>query len=75
MEGDYIELERAYLNSGIEPGSELRVSTPEGMKEAQMILAGSESRVHGNAGCSWNCTQKINYWPGSKPYTYKNIRD
>jgi heat shock protein HslJ len=29
-----------------------RVSTPEGMKEAQMSLAGSESRVHGNAGCN-----------------------
>jgi len=110
MEGDYIELERAYLNSGIEAGSEVmvqlrgrllerpamegnhnkvklivdklnkilpdetcsptvhaeligtywklvelnsqRVSTPEGMKEAQMVLADSESRVHGNAGCN-----------------------
>jgi copper homeostasis protein (lipoprotein) len=110
MEGGYIELERAYLNSGIEPGSEVmvklrgrllerpamegnnnkvklivdklhkllpdeacsptvyaeliatywklvelngrRVSTPEGMKEIQMVLAGSESRVHGNAGCN-----------------------
>jgi len=110
MEGDYIELERAYLNSGIEPGSEVMVklrgrllerpamegntniiklivdklhnilpdgtcapdvhaelvgtywkliklngqivNTPEGMKEAHMILAGAESRVHGNAGCN-----------------------
>lgn len=110
MEGAYIELERAYLNSGIEPGSEVmvklrgrllerppmegnhnivnlivdkldkvlpdetcsptvhaellgtywklvklngqRVRTPEGMKEAHMILAGAESRVHGNAGCN-----------------------
>jgi copper homeostasis protein (lipoprotein) len=110
MEGGYIELERAYLNSGIEAGSEVmvklrgrllerpamegntnkvklivdklhkllpdktcsptvhaeliatywklvelngrRVSTPEGMKEIQMVLAGSESRVHGNAGCN-----------------------
>jgi len=110
MEGQYIELERAYLNSGIEPGSELMVklrgrllerpamegnnnkvklivdnldkilpdetcspavhaeligtywrlaelngemvNTPEGMKEAHMILAGAESRVHGNAGCN-----------------------
>jgi copper homeostasis protein (lipoprotein) len=26
MSGEYIELERAYLNSGIEPGSELKVS-------------------------------------------------
>jgi len=110
MEGDYIELERAYLNSGIEAGSEVmvqlrgrllerpamegntnkvklivdklykilpdetcaptthaeligtywklvelngqRVITPEGMKEAQMILADAESRVHGNAGCN-----------------------
>jgi len=110
MEGDYIELERAYLNSGIELGSEVKVKlkgrllerppmegnhnivnlivdkldkilpdetcspsvhaellgtywklvklksqmvrTPEGMKEAHMILAGAESRVHGNAGCN-----------------------
>ena len=110
MEGDYMELERAYLNSGIEPGSEVMVklrgrllerphmegntniimlivdklhnifpdetcapdthaeligtywklsklkgemvNTPEGMKEAHMILAGAESRVHGNAGCN-----------------------
>ena len=110
MEGDYIEVERAYLNSGIESGSEVMVklrgrllerpamegntnriklivdklykilpdetcsptvhseligtywklvelngeivNTPEGMKEAQMILAGAESRVHGNAGCN-----------------------
>ena len=28
------------------------VSTTEGMKEAHMILAGAESRVHGNAGCN-----------------------
>jgi copper homeostasis protein (lipoprotein) len=110
MEGAYIDLERAYLNSGIESGSELMVklrgrllerpamevntnkiklivdklhkilpdetcaptthaeligtywklaeldgeivNTPEGMKEAHMILAGAESRVHGNAGCN-----------------------
>jgi len=110
MEGQYIELERAYLNSGINPGSEVMVklrgrllerpsmednsnniklivnklhsilpdktcsptvhaelvgtywrlvelngeivNTPEGMKEAHMILAGAESRAHGNAGCN-----------------------
>lgn len=110
MEGQFIELERAYLNSGIKPGSEVMVklrgrllerpsmegninkikiivdefhsilpdetcsptvhaeligtywrlvelngeivNTPEGMKEAHMILAGAESRVHGNAGCN-----------------------
>ena len=110
MEGQYIELERAYLNSGIKPGSEVMVklrgrllerpsmegnsnkiklivdklhstlpdetcsptvhaeligtywklvelngetvNTPEGMKEAHMILAGAESRAHGNAGCN-----------------------
>jgi len=28
------------------------VATPEGMKEAHMILAGDESRVHGHAGCN-----------------------
>jgi len=110
MEGQYIELERAYLNSGIKPGEEAMVklrgrllerpamegnsniiklivdklhsmlpdktcaptvhaeligtywklvelngetvNTPEGMKEAHMILADAESRVHGNAGCN-----------------------
>jgi uncharacterized lipoprotein YbaY/heat shock protein HslJ len=110
MEAKYIELERAYLNSGIEPGSEVmitlrgrllerpstegninkvklivdileklepdnscspdthaslqetywrldkvggeKVSTPDGMKEAHMILSGSESRIRGNAGCN-----------------------
>ena len=110
MEGQYIELERAYLNSGIKPGKEAMVklrgrllerpamegnsnkiklivdklhsmlpdktcaptvhaeligtywklvelngetvNTPEGMKEAHMILADAESRVHGNAGCN-----------------------
>lgn len=110
MEGQYIELERAYLNSGIEPGSEIKiningrllerpamegninkirliidkvntiypdktcapenhaelmgtywrlaeldgepVTTPEGMKEAHMILVAEDSRVHGNAGCN-----------------------
>ena len=110
MEGQYTELERAYLNSGIKPGSDVMVklrgrllerpsmegnsniiklivdklhnilpdeacsptvhaeligtywrlvelngeivNTPEGMKEAHMILAGAESRVHGNAGCN-----------------------
>ncbi|MBT8052671.1 MAG: META domain-containing protein [Gammaproteobacteria bacterium] len=110
MEGQYIELERAYLNSGIEPGAELMINvngrllerpamegnhnkvklivdklnniypdktcspevhaelfgtywklvelggkaviTPDGMKEAHMILAANESRAHGNAGCN-----------------------
>jgi copper homeostasis protein (lipoprotein) len=110
MEGEYIELESAYLNSGIEPGKELmiklegrllerqsmeenhnkvklivdklhnihpgetcapnvhaelintywklteldgqRVITPEGMREAHMILAAAEPRVHGHAGCN-----------------------
>jgi copper homeostasis protein (lipoprotein) len=110
MEGEYIELERAYLNSGIVPGTEVMVrlkgrllerpameenhnevklivdifhnilpdetcaptthaeligtywrlvelngetvSTPEGMKEAQMILTAAESRVRGNAACN-----------------------
>jgi uncharacterized lipoprotein YbaY/heat shock protein HslJ len=110
MEGAYIELERAYLNSGIEPGSEIfvdlegrllerppmegnhnkvnlivdifnniddektcapsvhaelvgtywklaeiagnPVTTPEGMKEAHIILAAADSRAHGNAGCN-----------------------
>ena len=110
MEGEYIELERAYLNSGIKPGTEVMVrlkgrllerpameenhnevklivdvfhnllhdqtcaptthadligtywrlvelngeivNTPEGMKEAHMILAAAESRVHGNAACN-----------------------
>ena len=110
MESQYIELEHAYLNSGIKLGSEVMVklrgrllerpsmednsykiklivdklhnilpddacsptvhaeligtywrlaelngemvNTPEGMKEAHMILAGAESRVHGNAGCN-----------------------
>ena len=110
MEGQYIELERTYLNSGIEPGKEVmvelkgrlleraamegnsnevklivdkvikllpgktcapevhaellgtywkllevggaRVVTPEGMKEAHLILAGADTRAHGNAGCN-----------------------
>jgi copper homeostasis protein (lipoprotein) len=110
MEGEYIELERAYLNSGIEPGAEVMVKlegrllerpsmegnhniiklivdkshyvlpektcaptvhaelagtywklieltgqeviTLEGMKEAHMILATEDTRVHGNAGCN-----------------------
>ena len=110
MEGAYIDLERAYLNSGIEPGAEIFVDlngrflerpamegnhnkvklivdkfnnmehektcaptvhaeltetywkvieiggsaviTPEGMKEAHIILAAAESRAHGNAGCN-----------------------
>jgi len=110
MEGKYIEMERAYLNSEIAAGEEalvkLRgrllerdgmeintrevklivdsfdklvpdetctpsvhaeligtywrldqlqgspVKTPEGMKEAHMILAGEDSRAHGNAGCN-----------------------
>jgi uncharacterized lipoprotein YbaY/heat shock protein HslJ len=110
MEGAYIELERAYLNSGIEAGAEVliqlkgrllerpsmemntnkiklivdilynlepekscspdahaelldtywrldmlnevKVTTPTNRKEAHMILAASESRVHGNAGCN-----------------------
>ncbi len=110
MEGGYIELERAYLDSGVSAGDEVMiklrgrllerpgmeentskvslivdsleklvpdetcapsvhaelsgtywrldqlqgkpVKTPEGMKEAHMILANAESRVHGNAGCN-----------------------
>jgi uncharacterized lipoprotein YbaY/heat shock protein HslJ len=110
MEGAYIELERAYLNSGIEAGEELMVevrgrlldrpamegntnevklivdlfktiypeksctppvdeplantywkllevgdnpvTTPEGQKEAHMILSAEDSRVNGNAGCN-----------------------
>ncbi|MFC1690372.1 YbaY family lipoprotein [Pseudomonadota bacterium] len=110
MEGQYLELERTYLNSGIEAGSEAMVqlrgrllerpamegntnevklivdklhklvlektcapsthaellgtywrldelagepvTTPGDMKEAHMILAAAESRVHGNAGCN-----------------------
>jgi len=110
MEGAYMELERAYLNSGIEPGHEIfielngrflerpamegnhnkvklivdklnnikhektcaptthaeltgsywkvieiggsAVLTPEGMKEAHIILASADSRAHGNAGCN-----------------------
>ncbi len=110
MEGAYIELERAYLNSGIEAGSEVmvqitgrllerpsmegntneikviidrlnnlhpekscspethaelletywrldrlgevKVTAAEDRKEAHMVLASSESRVHGNAGCN-----------------------
>ncbi len=110
MEGNYLELERAYSNSGIVAGEEVMiklrgrllerdgmeentrkvklivdsfdkllpnetctpsvhaelpgtywrldqlqgnpVKTPEGMKEAHMILAGDEARVHGNAGCN-----------------------
>jgi copper homeostasis protein (lipoprotein) len=110
MESQYIELERAYLNSGIEAGSEIMinvngrllerpsmegninevklivdkvnsiypdkncapdvhaeligtywklvelkgqaVTTPENMKEAHMILAAQDSRVHGHAGCN-----------------------
>jgi len=110
MEGQYIELERAYLDSGIGPGSEVminlrgrllerpsmknninkvmlivdvfnnllihktcaptthaeligtywklielegsRVTTPEGMREAHMIMTSDESRVKGFAGCN-----------------------
>jgi uncharacterized lipoprotein YbaY/heat shock protein HslJ len=110
MEGAYIELERAYLNSGIAAGEEVLISlrgrylerpamegnhnevnlivdtfhkldventcapthhaelqntywkllelgdqtvvTPEGMREAHMILTGDGSRAHGNAGCN-----------------------
>jgi len=110
MEGAYIELERAYLNSGINAGNQAMVRlrgrfqerpsmegnrsevslivdkfetldpdsactpsehatllntywklvelddhaivTPEGMREAHLILAGDESRAHGNAGCN-----------------------
>ncbi len=110
MEGAYIELERAYSNSGIEGGEPLMVQvegrllerpamegntnevklivdsftailpeqscvppvdealtntywklleiggkpvkTPTGQKEAHMILATAESKVHGNAGCN-----------------------
>jgi putative lipoprotein len=110
MEGSYMELENAYLNSGIDPGHEIfielngrflerpamegnhnkvklivdklnnmehektcaptvhaeladtywkvieigggTVVTPEGMKEAHIILASAESRAHGNAGCN-----------------------
>lgn len=110
MEGAYIELERAYLNSGITAGEELMVdirgrflerpamegsnnivklivdsfkaitpekscippvdeplantywkllevegepvTTPEGRKEAHMILSADDSRVKGNAGCN-----------------------
>jgi len=110
MEGAYMELERAYLNSDVEAGSEVMVRlkgrllerpamegntnkvklivdkvmellpektctasvhaellgtywkllelggepvvTPEGRKEAHIILAGADSRAHGNAGCN-----------------------
>jgi len=110
MEGAYIELERAYLDSGIEGGEEVMaqlrgrylerpamegnnnevklivdkleklhpqntcaptvhaelqntywkvveldgkaVTTPEGMREAHVILASEESRAHGHAGCN-----------------------
>ena len=110
MEGGYIELERAYLNSDIEAGAEIMaqltgrllerpsmegnsnevnlivdklhkilpdkscapsthaelldtywrldklgtqaVITPADMKEAHMVLASAETRVHGNAGCN-----------------------
>ena len=110
MEGAYIELENAYLNSGIEPGQEILVSfvgrrmerpamegnhneinviidifnalhpeetcspmtqasltgtywklvevdgaevvTPDGMKEAHLLLDPAGSRAHGNAGCN-----------------------
>ena len=110
MEGAYIELERAYLNSGIDAGSEVMVRlrgrylerpamegnrnevklivdklenidpqntcapnehaelqntywklleldgkpvvTPEGMREAHIILTGDESKAHGHAGCN-----------------------
>jgi len=110
MEGAYIELERAYLNSGIDAGQEVRVElrgrylerpamegnhnqvklivdkldkvdpentcaptdhadlrdtywklieldgkpvvTPEGMREAHIILATEGSRTHGHAGCN-----------------------
>lgn len=110
MEGCYIELERAYLDSGIEAGKEIMVrlqgrylerpamegnnkeiklivdkvekldpektctptahaelqntywkvveldggavETPEGMREAHVILASEDSRAHGHAGCN-----------------------
>jgi len=110
MEGAYIELERAYLNSGIEGGGELMVNldgrflerpamegdhneinlivdsftaiypeqsceptvdeallgtywkltevngrpvvTPEGQREAHMVLEAAQSRVRGHAGCN-----------------------
>ena len=110
MEAQYIELEHAYLNSGVAPGAEMlarlqgrylerkdmdsknniiklivdnlkhfstnetcaptthaelqntywklveldgkKVSTPEGMREAHLILARSDSRAHGFAGCN-----------------------
>ena len=110
MEGGYIELERAYLDSGIEAGKEIMVRlqgrylerpamegnnnkvklivdivekldpentcapslhaelqntywkaveldgkavvTPEGMREAHVILASEDSRAHGHAGCN-----------------------
>ena len=110
MEGAYIELERAYLNSGINAGKEVMVrllgrylerpamegnrnevnlivdtlekvdpentcaptlhaelqntywkvveldgkavTTPEGMREAHVILASDGSRAHGHAGCN-----------------------
>jgi uncharacterized lipoprotein YbaY/heat shock protein HslJ len=110
MEGQYIELERAYLSSGVEPGAELMValsgrylerkdmegnrskvslivdtfhnlldenecsydtqaellgtywklvhlgdrgvSTPEGAREAHMVLHEENLRVSGNAGCN-----------------------
>ena len=110
MEGEYIELERAYLNSGIVGGGEIFVRlrgrylerpameqgnneinlivdkvkvtdlksscapghheplrntywklleidgkpvvTPEGMREAHMVLSLDETRVNGNAGCN-----------------------
>lgn len=110
MEGQYIELERTYLNSGVVPGSEImvelkgrllerpamegnhnevklivdkvikllpektctpevhaeligtywkllevdghKVVTPEGMREAHLILAEADSRAHGNAACN-----------------------
>jgi heat shock protein HslJ len=110
MEGAYIELERAYLNSGIDSGQPLlvqvegrflerpamegnrnevklivdsftailpeqscvppvdepiqntywkldevggqKVSTPEGQREAHMVLTLQESKVRGNAGCN-----------------------
>jgi uncharacterized lipoprotein YbaY/heat shock protein HslJ len=110
MEGDYLELERAYLNSGIQPGKEFMVRlrgrylqrpamegnriqiqlivddfekvlpdrsctpsvnaelqetywklvrlagqevvTPEGMREAHMVLSSDGNRVRGHAGCN-----------------------
>ncbi|NNK33434.1 MAG: META domain-containing protein [Xanthomonadales bacterium] len=110
MEGDYLELENAYLKSGVEPGEEIMVAftgrrlerpsmegnhsevkiivdkfnkllpdnacpetarasltdtywklvevnseevvTPPGMKEAHLVLGGTDSRARGHAGCN-----------------------